>query len=570
MALTLLDNNDKQNLQEQIDALNENITNKLKDFITPQMYGAVGDGVTDDTVAIQTALNEGGYIYFPAGRYKVTSLLTVSKPCKIEMFKQYPNCWIDGDKGNYPLTEEDNWMGSRIESYSTAGGMVLGSNVEVDGLFIRAMSGFSGVLLTYDDTVGVCKDYPATVRLSRIRLDINSTGTIVESMFDFQPNGGYNYILEDITIGRMRMTFCEYGFRTDLTKTSGKWANNVFIRNMCIDTRADYFVYVDGANRCGGWQFDGLAIQAYSYTPVINNNVGDGCRSHKDIITLKNMQTALFSSCYLWDLIEADYEKIFNTENIEYISCIGCSSEFEAIDTEFFNRMGLAKNFNIKSLNVSLDTDGDTGENTLTLSDGLNNKKQVTIPAAVLSDEQVSNGIEKWMDENAQPTFVVGKNKLDLSSPDNYEGYLDDSTGEKIANNKMFTSHYIPVKNGDAIRSYKDSNLQMGWYRTFLFDADKNYLGYATPTSKKVVLNNENVAYIRQCYTISTLGVTTFAECATLQLTITINNTDATYEPYTITAEGGLGSYLVLSSPNGAKYTLAVNDNGELIAQPVN
>ena len=553
---------DKQEIIEEID--------RLKEYITPQMFGAVGDGETDDTAAIQAALNQGGYIYFPAGRYKVTSLLTASQPCKIEMFKQYPNCWITGDKGNYPLTETDNWMGSRIESYSTNGGMVLGSNVEVDGLFLRAMSGFTGVLLTYNDDVGVCKDYPATVRLSRIRLDINSTSTIVESMFDFQPNGGYNYILEDITIGRMRMTFCEYGFRTDLTKTSGKWANNVFIRNMCIDIHADYFVYVDGANRCGGWQFDGLTIQAYSYTPVINNNVGNGRTRHEDLITLKNMQTTLFVSCYLWDVESADVGRKFFADNITYVSCIGCSSEFEEIDTEFSARMGLEKNFNIKSLNMSLQTDGATGANTLTLSDNLNNQKQVTIPAAILSDEQVGNGVEKWMDENAQPTYTVGKNKLDLSSADNYEGYLNDSTGDKIANEKMITSHYIPVKNGDAIRSYLNSDTQMAWYRTFLFDANKNYLGYDTPANKKVTLADENVAYIRQCYTISTLGVTTFAECKTVKLTITINNTDMTYEPYTTTAEGGLGSYLVLSSPNGSKFTLAVNDNGEVIAKPVN
>lgn len=41
-------------------------------------YGAAGDGTTDDTSAIQSALNTGKTVYFPDGTYKITSPLTVS------------------------------------------------------------------------------------------------------------------------------------------------------------------------------------------------------------------------------------------------------------------------------------------------------------------------------------------------------------------------------------------------------------------------------------------------------------------------------------------------------------
>lgn len=50
-------------------------------FANVKDYGAVGDGTADDTASIQAAINtlsvSGGYVFMPAGRYKVTSMLTI-------------------------------------------------------------------------------------------------------------------------------------------------------------------------------------------------------------------------------------------------------------------------------------------------------------------------------------------------------------------------------------------------------------------------------------------------------------------------------------------------------------
>ena len=53
--------------------------------VTPEKHGAVGDGTTDDTVAMQAALDElaavgGGGVLRLRGHYKVTSALTISAP----------------------------------------------------------------------------------------------------------------------------------------------------------------------------------------------------------------------------------------------------------------------------------------------------------------------------------------------------------------------------------------------------------------------------------------------------------------------------------------------------------
>lgn len=70
---------------EKYDQINEDVEH-LKNYVTPQMYGAKGDGVTDDTTAFQNALNKilelgGGTLYIPKGNYYITPLTPV--PCNI-------------------------------------------------------------------------------------------------------------------------------------------------------------------------------------------------------------------------------------------------------------------------------------------------------------------------------------------------------------------------------------------------------------------------------------------------------------------------------------------------------
>lgn len=60
--------------------INSEFLNEIENpYITPQMFGAVGDGITDDTDAIQNCINSVsiGTIFFPNGIYKVTSSIIV-------------------------------------------------------------------------------------------------------------------------------------------------------------------------------------------------------------------------------------------------------------------------------------------------------------------------------------------------------------------------------------------------------------------------------------------------------------------------------------------------------------
>jgi Pectate lyase superfamily protein len=53
---------------------------KMREWISVKDFGAVGDGVVDDTVAIQTALDTGDDVYVPPGTYLCTDTIIMKTP----------------------------------------------------------------------------------------------------------------------------------------------------------------------------------------------------------------------------------------------------------------------------------------------------------------------------------------------------------------------------------------------------------------------------------------------------------------------------------------------------------
>ena len=98
-------------------AVNRSIYEKLSDFVSVKDFGAVGDGITDDTAAIQNALNSlsptpniGGTVYIPNGmRCLIDNNLTIPR-----------NCAIVG-----PNINVGSAVGNGYEDYDTVGGALI-------------------------------------------------------------------------------------------------------------------------------------------------------------------------------------------------------------------------------------------------------------------------------------------------------------------------------------------------------------------------------------------------------------------------------------------------------------
>jgi len=82
-------------LSEIKDAVNANATdsegsfaaieNKLPRIVSVKNYGAIGDGVTDDYLAVQAALDIGGTVFFPSGIYLLETQLRIKSNTTLDL-----------------------------------------------------------------------------------------------------------------------------------------------------------------------------------------------------------------------------------------------------------------------------------------------------------------------------------------------------------------------------------------------------------------------------------------------------------------------------------------------------
>jgi hypothetical protein len=104
-------------------ATSRTLQNKLRDVISVKDFGAVGDGVADDTVAIQAALTAGTgkSVYLPAGTYKTTAVLNV-----------YESTCFFAEKGTGIISVTPTASAATVNS----GILISGNNVVIDGIYL--------------------------------------------------------------------------------------------------------------------------------------------------------------------------------------------------------------------------------------------------------------------------------------------------------------------------------------------------------------------------------------------------------------------------------------------------
>jgi hypothetical protein len=100
-------------------AVQRTVESKLQDMVSVKDFGAVGNGVADDTAAIQAAINaaaalqvsrfrSGATVYFPNGTYLVSSTITVNTDGIVLNGESYGGVTIEAASPTFDIIKFDN------------------------------------------------------------------------------------------------------------------------------------------------------------------------------------------------------------------------------------------------------------------------------------------------------------------------------------------------------------------------------------------------------------------------------------------------------------------------------
>lgn len=237
-------------------AVNSNVKAKLQEYLSVKDFGAVGDGTTDDTVAIQAAITQatatGQVLLINAGTYKTTSSLTITG-----------GNWIIGEGKSTTII---NYSGSSSAIIASGwGGKIQGltvytSDVASNGIEVGNTSRNCSINDVYIQLTGGSGVYAA------------STGSGIYLNAGTGFSGG-------ITISTSYVLAYKYGVRMKgPTPLSGDTWTTVSMYNLWLAGNSagivtgSYGIYMDGGTNGIGTVMYGGTIEAYDYGIYVADN----------------------------------------------------------------------------------------------------------------------------------------------------------------------------------------------------------------------------------------------------------------------------------------------------------
>jgi polygalacturonase len=190
------------------------LQNKLDDFASVRDFGAVGDGATDDTAAINRALYElfareqitrvRRALYFPAGTYKVTS--TINIPTYAKLVGEGPDSSIIQGSltaGSTPVAQTADSLQQTGASVGT-GGATRPADIVIESMTFSAttqtpvflVDQADNILLSNTNFIGPLTATPSTIGDSNYCIKITSSATYTTNHVTF-----FNCNMENAYLG---------------------------------------------------------------------------------------------------------------------------------------------------------------------------------------------------------------------------------------------------------------------------------------------------------------------------------------------------------------------------------
>jgi parallel beta-helix repeat protein len=174
-------------------AVQRTVESKLQDVVSVKDFGAVGDGVADDTAAIQAAIDSGKTAYVPKGTYKISATLNLNNGYKALIGDDSLPVINKTTAG--PAIRIGTTSGAVLNEYSTVKNLYLKSTTVAPTFPENPGSIDAGVVLD-----GGFSSLPAAVqhaRVSNVRVGSWSCGFYTNDVVNCRIEGCFVQVLVD-------------------------------------------------------------------------------------------------------------------------------------------------------------------------------------------------------------------------------------------------------------------------------------------------------------------------------------------------------------------------------------
>lgn len=327
---------DIEALQDSMAKIAEAQANSLP--LNVKWFGAKGDGVTDDTLSIQRAIDTGFSVFIPPGKYNVKELKGFSSGQIIQ-----------------GISKAESWGGKSTQNITLLNGIgsadnyVIKNNVWEDGILPTAITVKNLSIEGSEKTNGILVGNSSTIEGVKIQNCINGLSKIkVSNVMNCQINGCTNGVMNatDSKITNNFIYYNEVGINFDYSNDNSIVNNKIewngigisltkavynLISNNIIDRNTTYGIYTSNATNTtiSGNQFErNLTNHLYLHGSLFNISTNSFFRKNsEDNQSGRNApEIAIFTksienSSITNNLVDG---KMFNKTGTDYTSGLNC------------------------------------------------------------------------------------------------------------------------------------------------------------------------------------------------------------------------------------------------------